>query len=285
MFAFHLTWDLGFFGLIPANVPFSRPVMIFGHVIAITFLALVGASLVLATRKGIDWRAYGRRLATIVVAATAITAGTIYLFPDSFIFFGILHCIAVSSVLALAFLRAPPWVAFAVAAGMAAAPFFVALPGLDNLLGWSLGLSAHEPRSNDWRPLMPWGGATIAGVGLMRLALSRGLPAWLENWRGGGRVSSALSWGGRHSLLVYLAALVIGPIPAASVSEEALFQQACETSCATAKVDIATCRALCGCVRDSTQEASLWRPMMDNRLTSEQSQTVDQLTRQCAPKR
>ena len=108
MFAFHLTWDLGFFRLIPEDFPYSAGVMGFGHVVAITFLALAGASLVLATRDGVDWRAFGRRLAMIAGAAAAITLGTLYLFPDAFIFFGILHCIAVSSLLALAVLRAPP---------------------------------------------------------------------------------------------------------------------------------------------------------------------------------
>ena len=106
MFAFHLTWDLGFFRLIPEDFPYSAGVMGFGHVVAITFLALAGASLVLATRDGVDWRAFGRRLAMIAGAAAAITLGTLYLFPDAFIFFGILHCIGVASVIGAAFLAA-----------------------------------------------------------------------------------------------------------------------------------------------------------------------------------
>ena len=297
MFAFHLTWDLGFFRLIPEDFPYSAPVMNFGHVVAITFLALAGASLVLATRDGVDWRAFGRRFAMIAGAAAAITLGTLYLFPDAFIFFGILHCIAVSSLLALAFLRAPPWLALVVAALMAVAPVVVALPALDNLFGWSLGLSAHPPRTNDWRPLLPWGGAVLAGLGLMRLALARGLPAWLANWRADSTWSRGLVWGGRHSMLVYLthqpvflavvwlAAMAIGPQEASPLPEELQFQESCVSACATASANAPACTALCGCVADGARAAGLWRPRMDNRLTPVQRQTIDGLTRTCAPQR
>ena len=299
MFAFHLTWDLGYFGLIPARVPFSWPVMNFGHLVAITFLALVGASLVLASRHGMNWRAYGRRLAMIVAAAAAITIVTLSLFPDSFIFFGILHTIAVASLLALPFLRAPPWVALAAAALMALAPLAIASPSLDNILGWSLGLSAHEPRSNDWRPLLPWGGATIAGVGLMRWALARGLPAWLADWREKGVAGRVLVWGGRHSLLVYLVhqpvflglvylvALMAGPAQAPPSpfpgDETRAFQESCERTCLAASANALGCASLCSCVGERARDAGLWRPMMDGRMTEAQSHTIDLMTRQCAP--
>jgi len=204
MAGFHFVWDLGFFGLIPPRLPFSAPVMLFGHAIAIAFLALSGASLALAARGGLDWRSWRRRFYGLAAACAAITLATLWLFPDSFIFFGILHCIAVAGIVGLLFLSGPPALALAAGALMAAMPLLVASPIFDNIPGWSLGLGAHEPLTNDWRPLLPWGGALVAGVGFTRLRLARGLPLAFTNWRAESTFARALALGGRHSLLVYL---------------------------------------------------------------------------------
>ena len=297
MFAFHLTWDLAFFGFVSPSAPFSPAMMAFGHCVAISFLALAGASLVLASRGGMNWAAYRRRLAVVAAAAGVITLATLLIFPDEFIFFGILHCIAAASVLALAFLRGPPWLALAAAAAMAITPLFVAVPALDNIFGWSLGLSAHQPRTNDWRPLLPWAGATIAGTGLMRMVLARGVPKSVASWDAGNVATRALTWGGRHSLLVYLvhqpvflgvvylAALAAPPSESPAVAEESGFQTSCVAACAPSGASSGVCEALCECVSEATRTAGLWRPMMDSKLTPAQSLRVDEITRQCAPSR
>lgn len=295
MFAFHLTWDLAFFQLIPPATPFSPAMMNFGHLVAISFLAIAGASLALASRAGMNWRAYWRRLAMVGGAAAGITVATLFVFPDEFIFFGILHCIAVASVLALPFLSARPWLALAVAIAFVLAPHFVASPAFDNYLGWSLGLSERLPNTNDWRPVFPWAGATFAGVGLMRLALTHGLPAGLIAWEPRGAPARALIWGGRHSLLVYLvhqpvflafvwlAAQVLPPVASpVAVSEDASFADSCVAACASTDDQRDVCARLCACVAETTHAEGLWRPMLASRLTPDQSVRVGELSRQCA---
>ena len=111
MLVFHLVWDLAQFGWIDHDAPYTPIMHWFGHAIAVSFLALVGVSLVLAeTAKGPLWRSakFWRRWAEIVLAASAISAVSFWLFPTTPIFFGILHCIALASLFALPFVAAPP---------------------------------------------------------------------------------------------------------------------------------------------------------------------------------
>ncbi len=47
MFAYHLTWDLGYFRLVSPDLPFTPVMMGLGHVVAASFIALSGQSLAL----------------------------------------------------------------------------------------------------------------------------------------------------------------------------------------------------------------------------------------------
>jgi hypothetical protein len=62
----------------------------------------------LAHGRGSPLAAFLKRLAQICAGALVVTIGTYFAFGSSFVFFGILHTIAVSSVIGLAFLRLPP---------------------------------------------------------------------------------------------------------------------------------------------------------------------------------
>ncbi len=164
MIVFHVIWDLAHFGYVDANVPWSAPVRYFGHSIAFAFLFIAGVALVLAHRDGLRWRAFWRRFAIIAGAAALVSVGTYVLFPTAYVFFGILHCIAAASLIAVPFLRAP-WllalgaaVFFLVGAELFSSPVFNA-----NWLQW-LGLSTSEPMTQDWRPIFPWAGALLMGV-------------------------------------------------------------------------------------------------------------------------
>lgn len=107
MAIYHFVWDLDFFGYIDPGTSITGGWRIFARCIAISFLFIVGVSLYLANTQGFRRKSYIRRLAMIVAAALAITMATLLATPDAFIFFGILHHIALASVLGLAFLRLP----------------------------------------------------------------------------------------------------------------------------------------------------------------------------------
>ncbi|MFD0938848.1 heparan-alpha-glucosaminide N-acetyltransferase domain-containing protein, partial [Methylobacterium trifolii] len=140
MAAYHTLWDLGHLRLTPENYALTGPGRLAAHGIAGGFLLLVGVGLVLMNGRGVRVRPTLLRLARIGGAALLITLATAYAFPDSFIFFGILHCIAVSGVLALPFLALPGPVTGLVAALVVAAPHLVRLPWLDAPALFFLGL-------------------------------------------------------------------------------------------------------------------------------------------------
>jgi uncharacterized membrane protein len=120
--------------------------------------------------------------------------------PEGVILFGILHCIAVSSVIGLAFLRAPVALAIAAAIACLAAPAFLASPAF-NGLGWLwLGLASEVRPSNDYNPLLPWFGMVLAGIAAARIIPRDKWPAWQPQ----DIVTRMLALIGRHSLLFYL---------------------------------------------------------------------------------
>ena len=249
MVLFHLDWDLAYLhwiGVSPANSPGW---MMFGHAVAGTFLFLSGVGLVLARSPP---RAIAvRRLAVVAAVALAITLVTRVIFPQDYIFFGILHCIAVTNLIALPFLRAPLWVVAGAAALAGTAPWLLTSSGFDGPWWWWLGLSRALPRTLDYRPVLPWLALVLLGVGTARVAPA--LPAW----RPRARLPKALSWAGRRSLPIYVAhqPLLLGVLLAATlarpptvVTTAAEFSRQCRAQCIAAGAGIEGCRAACECM-------------------------------------
>jgi len=203
MVVFHFVRDLEFFGYIPSGTTLQGAWLVFARFVAGSFLCLAGISLVLGHGGGIRWRPFLRRLAAVAGGAAAISAATYAAMPDAFIFFGILHSIAVASVIGLLFLRAP--VSIIAGAGLIVvvlpqiyrSEFFDA-PGLV----WT-GLAVTVPRSLDFEPLFPWLAPFLAGMALARIAETAGL--W-DRLRASPvpRAGSWAAWPGRYSLSIYL---------------------------------------------------------------------------------
>ncbi len=287
MAIYHFSWDLRFFGFTGVDVTQETGWVIFARLIAGTFLFLVGVSLVLSTRGGLNRRRFLRRLGILAAAAAAITAVTYVTMPDAFIFFGILHCIAVSSVLGLAFVRAPVGVVVGAAVLVCLAPSFLAGPAFDHpALQW-IGLSTTMPRSNDFVPLFPWFGAVLAGIAAARLAPL--LPVAVPSWRGG-PLGRALVWAGRHSLPIYLIhqPVLFGAVYAAAqvsppdlLAFEDQYLESCSRSCVESDVEAAQCRRTCLCIADRVQGEDFWQPLMQNGLTQAQMSRYFEIADEC----
>jgi len=196
MVLFHTLWDVAHFGYISQSIPWSAPVKTLGHAIAFSFLFIAGVSLTLSHRDKIDWRGFLRRLIMVVSAAAMVSIGTYVAFPTAYVFFGILHCIALASILALPLLIAPWQVSLFVGSCFFILPIFFSSSAL-NADHWQwLGLSTSEPMTQDWRPLFPWAGALFVGVA----AGKRFAQCAKDKKIGNGPVSFL----GRHSLIIYL---------------------------------------------------------------------------------
>ncbi|QGM94167.1 DUF1624 domain-containing protein [Methylocystis rosea] len=290
MVVFHVIWDLAHFGYAPANLPWSAPVKIFGHSIAFAFLFIAGVALVLANRDSMRWPAFWRRFALIAAAAAMVTAGTYALFPTSYVFFGILHCIAVASLIAVPFLFAPWPAAFACGAlFLLGGEFFASSAFNADWLQW-IGLSTSEPMTQDWRPLFPWAGALLLGVAGGKLAL----PLYGERLGVSGEGANTLptrakrEWLpflGRHSLLIYLAhqpalfALFMGLaylIPPAVDATE--FVASCEERCMNEGGEGKICHDACAC---TAREAISSKALAGVTDETERGRRLNEIAQRC----
>lgn len=290
MVVFHVIWDLAHFGYAPATLPWSAPVKIFGHSIAFAFLFIAGVALVLANREQMRWPAFWRRFALIAAAAALVTAGTYALFPTSYVFFGILHCIAVASLIAVPFLFAPWPAAFAGGAFfLLGGEFFASSAFNADWLQW-LGLSTSEPMTQDWRPLFPWAGALLLGVAGGKLAL----PVYGKRAGVSGEGANPLptrskrEWLpflGQHSLLIYLAhqpalfALFMGLaylIPPAVDATE--FVASCEARCMNEGGEGKICHDACAC---TAREAISSKALAGVTDEAERGRRLNEIAQRC----
>lgn len=217
MIAYHFAFDLRLFAL--ARFDFERSAFWLGAraLIVTNFLLLVGVSIALAQLAGVGATRRVVRILTIAACALAVSVASYAMFPARWIGFGVLHCIAVASLLAWP-LATRPRLALAIGAAVVVAGLAWSHPAFDTrALDW-VGFTTRKPATEDYVPLAPWAGVVFAGIAVGHAIERRG--AALAPVGGGpARTLAAL---GRHSLAVYMIhqpvligslALVVGRLP------------------------------------------------------------------------
>lgn len=206
MIAFHIFFDLKYFGLLAWGSRLSW--WLAPRLIAGTFIFLVGISLSLSysrvARKPekIIVRKYLLRGLKIFSWGLAITAVTWFLVPEGFIFFGILHFIGLSVAFSYPFLR---WPKYNFALGLAAmltgsivSLYVFPFP----YLVW-LGFIYPGAYSLDFFPLFPWFGLILLGIYYGNILYPGGKRGFcLREARG--PLKDFLTFIGRNSLKIYL---------------------------------------------------------------------------------
>ena len=302
MGVFHLAWDLSYLGFITADVANEPGWRMFSHLIAGSFLALAGAGLGLAHGGGFSGRAFWRRLGVVGLAACAVTAATLFAMPDAPVYFGILHCIALGSLMCVALARLPWWMPLALAAPVAALPAFLADTGVQRMLEASamqplwqhLGLTRTGPLAVDFVPIVPWLAFLLCGLGA-------GL--WLLRSGGAARLASIslpqsagpLIWAGQRSLPIYLIhqPVLIGTLmglawampgltPGLQQKAEARFRDECVMECRGGR-SAQICAAACSCVLDELRRepASLRKAIGTERADRATDERVVDVAQMC----
>ena len=180
MTVFHFCFDLSNAGLLQVNF-YRDPVWTWQRTCILSlFLLCAGAGQAIAVAQGQSWQRFWRRWAQVAGCALLVTLGSALMFPKSFIYFGVLHGMAVmllivrlsagcgrwlwpmgAAVLALKFLA--PW-----ALGEAWLPATLN----DKTLNW-IGLISIKPMTEDFVPLVPWLALVWWGMALAQWWLRR----------------------------------------------------------------------------------------------------------------
>lgn len=200
MALFHFCFDLNHFGLIQQD--FRRdPVWTTQRTAIVTmFLFCAGLGQAVALAQAQPWARFWRRWAQVAGCALLVTAGSWWMFPRSFIFFGVLHGLAVMLVLTRWAAPAGAWL-WPLGLLALALPWLAAHPAFDLRPTAWVGLGTRRPVTEDFVPVFPWLGVLFWGMASGRWLLAH-RPQWLQGpVPAAGRPLAVL---GRWSLSFYM---------------------------------------------------------------------------------
>lgn len=208
----HLLWDLDYYGVYPLN----KQIYQFQAIVPIMFFILVGMCLAVSFNKKPslpikEQNKYKQHLILrglkIFSLGMIITTVTLIFMPNRPIIFGVLHCIGLSIILSVPFLKFKSYnILFA--AIIILAGFIVGGYAIESPTAFHLAFGLHQTNmaehTIDYFPLLPWFGATLLGI-------TFGNWFYKDNKR---RFEipdvsnyipvSLFSWLGKHSLAIYL---------------------------------------------------------------------------------
>lgn len=200
MILFHFVRDLEIFGVLPGGFTTTGAWAVFARLIAGSFLFLSGVSLIVAHGSRLRLRAWAKRFAMLVLAALLVSVGTYVAFPESYVYFGILHVIATCSLISVLVIAAPAWALIVSACLVLVADAYLGrLVFASPWLAWT-GLSSTVRPSLDFLPLVPWLAPFLMGMAFAKLVPMRGVFGNVHATQ----LVSTMTWPGRHSLAIYL---------------------------------------------------------------------------------
>lgn len=217
MTLFHFSFDLQHFGYLQANF-YSDPFWTLQRMAIVSlFVFCAGLGQAVAVHQGQSWGRFWKRWWQIALCALAVSVGSWFMFPNSFIYFGILHGMALMLIGVRLLAGAGRWLwilgVVALALPWFAAQWHAAWPDALELLNtrtlnW-LGLISRKPITEDYAPLFPWLGVMCFGMATGQWLLQRHATA-LErvgqslSQSAGGAPLRGLALLGRWSLSYYM---------------------------------------------------------------------------------
>ncbi|MBY0451910.1 MAG: DUF1624 domain-containing protein [Bdellovibrionaceae bacterium] len=179
MTVFHFCFDLNYFGYLNFNF-YEDSLWIYQRTCIVSlFLFCAACGQAVALDRHLSWERFFKRWRMVVGAAVLVTIGSYIVYPNSFIYFGILHGIA----LMLLILRlTSKWSRYYLPVGLVLIGLKFGAPWLHTLdpnfevlnsgwLNW-LGLVSRKPITEDYVPLIPWLGVLLVGFAAGRWILA-----------------------------------------------------------------------------------------------------------------
>ena len=171
MTLFHFSFDLQHYGYLQANF-YADPFWTLQRTAIVSlFVFCAGLGQAVALQQGQTWSRFWQRWRQIALCALLVSLASFFMFPNAYIYFGILHGMALMLLLARR-LGSAGWLLWPLAGLSLALPRIAMAchaqwPGLDFLndraFNW-LGLISHKPITEDYAPLFPWLGVMCLGL-------------------------------------------------------------------------------------------------------------------------
>ena len=165
MIVYHFFYDLNYFAYI--DIDFLTPHWTgFRYLIITIFLSTVGFSLVLSHQQKINWHSVFKRIIVLGFASLLVSIGSYQLFPNSWIYFGILHFIFWASLLSLPVLFHPK-----IAIILSMLIYVALISGINDYI-WLTPLKTWQllpNTSEDFVPIFPWLAVVLFTIGIARL--------------------------------------------------------------------------------------------------------------------
>ncbi|MCW9030320.1 MAG: DUF1624 domain-containing protein [Gammaproteobacteria bacterium] len=218
MFIYHFSYDLDYFGFIQTNFASGKFWINFRILIVTLFLTVMGISLYLASYQTLNKKRFAHRLLLLIVYSLLVSISSWVMFPKAMILFGILHFIAVASVLGLLFVQLSKCNLGKRNSGKINLGILNLMLGLiiivmgqtleypvfnQPFLQW-IGMMTKLPVTVDYVPIFPWFGIVLIGIYLGQLIAQRPADAFLLNWTSHHPLTKLMTLGGRHSLHIYM---------------------------------------------------------------------------------
>jgi uncharacterized membrane protein len=209
MIFLHVLWDLDYFNLVSLN----QGIYQYNKLVPMLFFILMGICLAITfarkqtTSKGTMVAHLVRRGLWIFNLGMVITVVTVIFMPDRPIFFGVLHCIGLSIILSIPFLKFKSlnvvFASMVLFAGFILGFYYVENPTIGQLI---IGLHQGDIAryTIDYFPLLPWFGVSLLGIALGNWLYPNGIRRFSLPDLSQYKPMSLFSWLGKHSLLVYL---------------------------------------------------------------------------------
>jgi len=202
MVVFHFSFDLNNFHVVALDLKHGEFWRYFRFVIVSMFVFSSGISLILAHKEKIHFHKVKKRVLILAGASLLVSIGSYTQFPNTWIYFGILHFFLFASVAGLFFLKIPK-IAFIVGVVIIAGYnfHFLSMHWLYLLLQEPLHLPLRY--TEDLANIVPWFGVFLLGMSFAKFNFHEKV---FNNLFFNQKtvINKSFSFLGKHSLLIYL---------------------------------------------------------------------------------